>query len=934
MDGNDTANAEMNRLREDAQRIKNWKRWGSYLAERQWGTVREDYSADGSCWEYFTHDQARSRTYRWGEDGILGLTDRECRLCFALALWNGRDPILKERMFGLTNHEGNHGEDVKELYYYLDATPTHSYMRGLYRYPQKAFPYTQLVEENQRRGRAQSEYEILDTGVFDHGRYFDIYAEYAKASENDILIRITVCNRAGREATLHLLPTLWFRNTWIWGCRHEEDCPIKPVIEKTGVSTLLTEHETLGRFLLAIGPDPAGRPPPVLFAENETNVQRLFSVPNPTPYTKDAFHEYVIHGNKSAVNPALQGTKAAPYYRLKVPAQGQVQVKLRLYDQAEHIGAPFGDGFDETFQQRSAEAEAFYRRIIPEGLSPQARSIARQAYAGLLWSKQFYYYVVEDWLDGDLNMPPPPPSRKNGRNAGWWDLFNRDVLSVPDKWEYPWYASWDTAFHMICFARLDPEYAKRQLILFLREWYMHPSGKIPAYEFNFSDVNPPVHAWACWRVYKIASSEGKRDRAFLASAFQKLLLDFTWWVNRKDPTGRNIFSGGFLGLDNIGLFDRSQPLPSGEYLEEADATAWMAFFCGTMLSMALELARDDPVYEDMASKFFEHFVSIASAINTLGGSGLWDQTDGFYYDQIRCGQESWPLKVRSLVGLLPLIAVEIIEQEAIDRLPGFKKRMQWFLKNRRDLAQFISYMESRRKDGAELRWDPKREESRLGTHYLLAIPSLDRLQQVLRYLLDENEFLSPFGIRSLSKFHQDHPFSMWMGGAEHRVEYWPGVSEGSLFGGNSNWRGPIWFPVNYLLIEALQRYDHYYGPSLQVEFPTGSGHKQTLGQIALELSRRLTHLFLPDDAGTPSPQQATATPDSGGHMSDGGLKGMPGPNPQSAIRNPQLNEPVLFHEYFHAETGAGLGASHQTGWTALILRCLEDVAKDSAAPHP
>jgi hypothetical protein len=661
------------------------------------------------------------------------------------------------------------------------------------------------------------------------------------------------------------------------------------MIKKKDAATLLAEHETLGRFFLAFGPDPAGHPPPVLFTENETNVRRLFGVPNPTPYTKDAFHEYVIQGNKAAINHKMLGTKAAPYYRLKVPAHGQMQVKMRLYAEAEGVGEPCAGNFDETFQQRILEADAFYRRLIPEGLSPQAHAIARQAYAGLLWSKQFYYYVIEDWLEGDPNMPPPPPSRKEGRNADWRDLFNRDVLSMPDTWEYPWYASWDTAFHMICFARLDPEYTKRQLILFLREWYMHPSGKMPAYEFNFSDVNPPVHAWACWRVYKIACPDGKRDRAFLASAFQKLLLDFTWWVNRKDPTGRNIFSGGFLGLDNIGIFDRSKTLPGGETLQEADATAWMAFFCGTMLSMALELAQEDPAYEDMASKFFEHYVSIASAINTFGGSGLWDETDGFYYDQIRCGKKSWPLRVRSLVGLMPLIAVEIIEQRLIDRLPGFKKRMQWFLKNRRDLAQFISYMESRRKDGPE--W-----------HYLLAIPSQDRLKRMLRYLLDENEFLSPFGIRSLSKFHQDHPFSMWVGGAEHRVEYWPGESQGGLFGGNSNWRGPIWFPINYLLIEALQRYHHYYGDSLQVEFPTGSGHYQTLGQVALELSRRLTHLFLPDETGRRPP---CAEPR------------LPG----------ESEQPVLFHEYFHAETGQGLGASHQTGWTALIVRCLEDVAR-------
>ena len=893
MDAVDTANAERNRLQEDAERKRNWKRWGSYLSERQWGTVREDYSPDGSCWDYLPHDHARSRTYRWGEDGILGITDRECRLCFALAMWNGQDPILKERLFGLTNREGNHGEDVKELYYYLDATPTHSYMRGQYRYPQKAFPYTWLVEENRRRGRDQPEFEITDTHVFDDGQYSDIYAEYAKASDNDILIRITLCNRAGQEALLHFLPTLWFRNTWIWGCRHDEDCTSKPVIESKGAATLLADHETLGTFLFAFGPDPSGNQPQVLFTENETNMQRLFHAPNATPYVKDAFHEYVVKGNTAAVSNVPQGTKAAPYYRLKIPARGQVQIKMRLHAQGEAVGEPLAGNFDKVFQQRIAEADAFYRRITPEGLSPQACSVARQAYAGLLWTKQFYYYVVEDWLEGDPNMPPPPPSRKNGRNSAWRDSFNRDVLSMPDKWEYPWYAAWDTAFHLICFARIDPEFAKKKLLLFLREWYMHPSGQLPACEFGFSDVNPPVHAWACWRVYKMTGPRGQRDRDFLASAFQKLLMSFTWWVNRKDPTGKNIFSGGFLGLDNIGLFDRSKPLPSGEYLREADATAWMAFYSGTMLSMALELACGEQAYEDMASKFFEHFVSIASAINSLGGTGLWDENDGFFYDQIQCGQQIWPLRVRSLVGLLPLIAVEVIEQTTIDRLPGFKKRMQWFLRNRRDLAQFISYMESRTKDGED-------------RHYLLAIPSLDRLKRVLRYLLDENEFLSPFGIRSLSRFHKDHPVSLWIGGAEHRVEYWPGVSRGGLFGGNSNWRGPIWFPINYLLIEALQRYDHYYGQSLQVEFPTGSGNLKTLGEVSLELSRRLTRLFLPDE----SPQRPARKKETAGRS-----------------RNPPSQEPVLFHEYFHAETGEGLGACHQTGWTALIVRCLEDLAK-------
>jgi hypothetical protein len=900
MDAGDTANAERNRLREDAERKRNWKRWGSYLSERQWGTVREDYSPDGSCWEYLPHDHARSRTYRWGEDGLLGITDRECRLCFALALWNGQDPLLKERLFGLTNHEGNHGEDVKELYYYLDATPTHSYMRGQYRYPQRAFPYGWLLEENRRRGRDQPEFEITDTHVFDEGRYFDVYAEYAKASDNDILIRITLCNRAGRQALLHFLPTLWFRNTWVWGCRHDEDCPTRPVIESKDAGTLRADHETLGTFLFAFAPDPSGTQPQVLFTENETNMQRLFHAANATPHVKDAFHEYVIQGNAAAVSNTPRGTKAALYYRLKIPARGQVQIKMRLYAQGEAVRAPLAGNFDRIFAQRRAEADAFYHQVIPENLSPRACAVARQAYAGLLWTKQFYYYVVADWLDGDLNMPAPPPSRTDGRNSAWRDSFNRDVLSMPDKWEYPWYAAWDTAFHMICFARIDPDFAKEKLLLFLREWYMHPSGQLPAYEFAFSDVNPPVHAWACWRVYKMTGPRGQRDRDFLARAFQKLLMNFTWWVNRKDPTGKNIFSGGFLGLDNIGLFDRSQPLPTGEYLREADATAWMAFYCGTMLSMALELACGEKAYEDMASKFFEHFVSIASAINTLGGTGLWDENDGFFYDQIQCGQEIWPLRVRSLVGLLPLIAVEVIEQKVIDQLPGFKKRMQWFLRNRRDLAQFISYMESRTKDGED-------------RHYLLALPSLDRLKRVLRYLLDENEFLSAFGIRSLSRFHKDHPLSIWIGGAEHRIEYWPGVSQGGVFGGNSNWRGPIWFPINYLLIEALQRYDHFYGPSLQVEFPTGSGNLQTLGQIALELSCRLTRLFLPDESAPPAPHRKKTTKRS---------------------TTLPAEEPVLFHEFFHAETGEGLGASHQTGWTALIVRCLEDLARNGARGTP
>ncbi len=682
---------EMLRLTADANREKNWRRWGPYVSERQWATVREDYSADGSCWDYFPHDHARSRAYRWGEDGILGITDRQCRLCFSLAMWNGKDPILKERLFGLTNEQGNHGEDVKELYYYLDSTPTHSYMKGLYKYPQAPYPYEQLVQENRRRGNKEPEFELIDTGIFDDDRYFDIYAEYAKASDNDLLIQITVCNRGDQQAVLHLLPTLWFRNTWIWGCRHE-GCTLKPVIKKKNKSILLTEHESLGRFNFAIGPDSQGRIPEILFTENETNSLRLFGVENYTPYTKDAFGEYVINGNKDAVKNEPEGTKASPYYILNVPAKGRVQVKMRLFAEDEKVNQPFNEDFEKVFAQRIAEAEDFYRAKIPSELSEQSRAVVRQAYAGLLWSKQFYHYVVKDWLEGDMAMPPPPASRKKGRNYDWPHLFNRDVVSMPDKWEYPWYASWDLAFHMISFAKIDPDFAKKQLILFLREWYMHPNGQVPAYEFAFSDVNPPVHAWACWRVYKMTGPRGKRDRKFLESAFQKLLLNFTWWVNRKDPLGDNIFGGGFLGLDNIGIFDRSQPLPGGALLEQADGTAWMAFYCGTMLSMALELAQEEEAYEDMASKFFVHFIAIADAMNTLDGTGLWDEQDGFYYDHMRWPNGSTALKLRSLVGLMPLIAVEIIDKKTIAGLKGFQKRVRWFMENRRDLAETISYM--------------------------------------------------------------------------------------------------------------------------------------------------------------------------------------------------------------------------------------------------
>ncbi len=878
------------RLAEDARRERNWKRWGPYLSERQWGTVREDYSEWGNCWDYFPHEHARSRAYRWGEDGLLGITDRECRLCFALALWNGRDPILKERLFGLAGPEGNHGEDVKEAYFYLDSTPTHSYMKALYKYPQSEYPFAWLVEENRRRGKDAPEFELVDTGVFESGRYFDVFAEYAKASPNDVLIRITVANRGPEAATLHVLPTLWFRNTWSWGCRHE-GCGLKPSLERLDAAAVLARHESLGRFRLVAQPGPGNRAADLLFTENETNVERLYGAPNGTPYVKDAFHEYVIRGRADAVNPEGRGTKVAAHYVLEVPGGGQQTLHLRLFSEEEAPDRPFGRRFDELFERRIAEADAFYEALRPSSCAGPEWAVSRQAYAGLLWSKQFYHYIVQDWLDGDPMQPPPPPSRRSGRNHDWIHLYSRDVISVPDKWEYPWFAAWDLAFHMIPFARLDPQFAKEQLVLLLREWYMHPNGQIPAYEFAFSDVNPPVHAWAAWRVYKMTGERGERDRLFLERVFQKLVLNFNWWVNRKDTEGKHLFSGGFLGLDNIGVFDRSQALPTGGHLEQADGTAWMAFYCATMLSMALELARENPAYEDMASKFFEHFVAITDAMNSLGGTGLWDEEDGFYYDRLHMNGASIPLRVRSMVGLIPLYAVEVLEADLLDRLPGFKKRMDWFLENRRDLARQISYLEEGRDHGHG--------------HRLLAIPSRERLARVLRYLLDEGEFLSPFGIRALSRVHENHPYVFHVGGHEYRVDYVPAESTTGLFGGNSNWRGPIWFPVNYLLVEALERYHHFYGDGFEVECPTGSGRWLTLREVAREIATRLARIFLPDGSGRRPV-----------HGED-----------RRYAEDPHWRNLVLFYEYFHGDTGRGVGASHQTGWTALVVRFLEDLAK-------
>ncbi len=881
---------EATRLVQDAQRERNWKRWGPYLAERQWGTVREDYSAGGSVWDYFPHDHARSRTYRWGEDGLLGITDRQCRLCFALALWNGRDPILKERLFGLTGPEGNHGEDVKECYYYLDSTPTHSYLKALYKYPQARFPYDELVAENRRRGKDDREYELTDTGVFDADRYFDVVAEYAKASPEDILIRIGVTNRGPEAATLHLLPTLWFRNTWSWG-RSGEGYHPKPSIERgLDDGALLARHSELGDYRLEAEPC-EHVPPTLLFTDNETNAERLYGAPSASRYTKDAFHDYVIAGRQEAVNPAGIGTKAAAYYRVEIPTGRSITVRLRLREVNQASVEPFGQEFDRTVAARAREADDFYASHAPPAASADERAVLRQGYAGLLWSKQFYHYVVRDWTEGDPSQPAPPADRLGGRNAEWTHVYNRDVISMPDKWEYPWFAAWDLAFHMIPFARIDPHFAKEQLLLLLREWYMHPNGQIPAYEFAFSDVNPPVHAWAVWRVYKMTGTRGNRDRLFLGRAFQKLLLNFTWWVNRKDPEGRNLFAGGFLGLDNIGVFDRSRPLPTGGHLAQADGTAWMAFYCTTMLSMALELASEDPAYEDIASKFFEHFIAIADAINTLGGTGLWVEDDGFYYDQLHCCGQMIPLRIRSLVGIVPLIAVEVLEESTIAKLPGFRKRMTWLLENRPDLTRHIACMQAKMDDGE--------------VHRLLAIPSRTRLVRVLRYLLDENEFLAPHGVRSVSRVHREHPYIFDVMGETYRVDYVPGESNTGLFGGNSNWRGPIWLPINFLLLEALERYDHFYGDEAHVECPTGSGRMLSLADVARELQARLASIFLANADGH--------RPCHGGDA--------------RYARGSQWEDLVLFHEYFHGETGRGIGASHQTGWTALALRCIEDIAR-------
>ncbi|MEE2937215.1 MAG: glucosidase [Planctomycetota bacterium] len=901
---------EDQRLLQSEKREKNWQRWGPYLSERQWGTVREDYSEGGDAtWGYFSHDQARSRAYRWGEDGLLGVCDRECRLCFSVGLWNGRDPILKERLFGVTGPEGNHGEDVKECYYYVDSTPTHSYLKGIYKYPQSRYPYEELVDVSQARDRTEPEFEITDTSAFDDNRYFDVVAEYAKSSPNDLLIRLTVTNRGPQKAVLHLLPQLYFRNTWTWQCT-DEGCTTRPSMRlKDGI--VQTFHETLDQFWLACDGPSTEDGWTWLFTDNETNTDRHPGLPSESDFFKDGINNYVVLGDSHAVNPAERGTKCACYGLMMIPAGETRQIRLRLShvdepivtktsggEAAKFAEAAFGDEFDQCFADRIVEADEFYEERIPNTLSPDRRNIMRQAYAGLLWTKQFYHYSVNTWLDGDPNGTPITETRKQGRNAEWRHLFNRDVISMPDKWEYPWYAAWDLAFHMVPMANLDTHFAKEQMILFLREWYMHPNGQIPAYEWHLSDVNPPVHAWGVWQVYKASGPPQQRDKVFLARAFQKLLINFTWWVNRKDPRGNNIFTGGFLGLDNIGVFDRSKPLPEG-HLEQADGTSWMAFYCGTMLRIALELAEDHPAYGDMASKFFEHYVAIAEAMNSLDGSGLWDETDGFYYDHLYVNGDSRPIRVRSLVGLLPLTTGVMLEDRIIEKLPGFKRRMQWFLDNRDDLSQHMTYMEYE---------DPDSDSHNMR---LLAIPSESRFRKLLAVMLDEAEFLSPFGIRSMSAAHRDQPLKFEFGGQHHEVQYVPGESDSGMFGGNSNWRGPIWFPMNYLLIQSLKHYHSYYGKHFQVECPTGSGNQMTLMEVALELERRLISIFEVDNDGA-RPAHGSVDP----YRDD-----------------PAWQDLVLFYEYFHADTGRGLGASHQTGWTALVASMLRSqaIAEEQAA---
>jgi hypothetical protein len=877
--------AEERRLEESREQRVHWKRWGPYVSDRAWGTVREDYSPYGTAWDYFPHEHARARAYRWNEDGLAGISDRHQEVCLALALWNGRDPILKERLFGLTGEEGNHGEDVKEYYFHLDSTPTHSFMRMLYKYPQAAFPYDDLVAENRRRGRGAPEYELVDTGVFGDHRYFDVFVEYAKRDAEDLQMRIEVVNRGPEAATIHVLPTIWLRNTWSW-CGTPRPEALHAVDGRGDSPAIEVHSERYGRRFVYF--DGA---PELLFTENETNTRRLFGF-GEAGFTKDGINDCVVHGDRAAVNPRQVGTKAAAHYVREIPAGGSATFRIRFSPVAPDAANPSSafDCFDTTVETRRKEADEFYARIIPESLSDDARGVMRQNLAGLLWSKQFYHYVVKDWLAGDPAQPAPPDARRGGRNAQWSHLYNADVISMPDKWEYPWYAAWDLAFHCVALAIVDADFAKDQLLLMLREWYMHPNGQLPAYEWAFGDVNPPVHAWAAWRVYKIEKKRtGQGDRLFLERVFQKLLLNFTWWVNRKDSEGSNVFEGGFLGLDNIGVFDRSAPLPTGGHIEQADGTSWMAMYSLNLLAMAIELAKENPAYEDLASKFWEHFLYIGHAIGHQGKGrnlDLWDDEDGFFYDTLHLPNGSRvPLKVRSMVGLIPLFAVDTLEPEILEMLPAFTRRLEWFVANRPDLTDSVACM---RTTGE-------------GARRLLSVVTGDRLRRVLAYMLDEREFFSPYGIRALSRHHLDAPYVLPVNGHDHRVGYEPGESSTGLFGGNSNWRGPIWLPVNYLLVESLQKFHHYFGDDYRVECPTGSGQMLTLHEVAAEISRRLSHIFLRDDAGRRPVFGDVALFQSDQHWRDY----------------------PPFHEYFHGDTGRGVGASHQTGWTALVAKLLQ-----------
>ncbi len=869
------------RLQESDEHKKHWKRWGPYVSERAWGTVREDYSTTGEAWDYFSHDHARSRAYRWNEDGIAGICDRHQNLCFALTLWNEKDPILKERIFGLTGSEGNHGEDVKEYYYYLDNTPTHSYMKYLYKYPQSAFPYEQLLHENRIRPKSEPEYELADTGVFDENKYFDVAIEYAKIETDDIAIRITVSNRGPEAARVRLLPTLWFRNTWSWTTG-----ALRP--ELTGTDGVI--HATcgeLGTYQLSW----EGEPEP-LFTENDTNYAKLYGGKNKTPYVKDSFHRYLVENDESAVNPEQIGTKAAVHYSLNVPANSEVVVRLRLRKEGCLTSVSgFGAEFDNMFTVAKNEADEFYDAIAPAGIDDDTKAIQRQAFAGLLWNKQFYHLVIERWLEGDQAFGPPPAARREGRNSTWGHLYNADVISMPDKWEYPWYASWDLAFHCVALAHVDPQFAKDQLLLMLREWYMHPNGQIPAYEWAFGDVNPPVHAWAALQVYRIEQIRtGAGDRAFLKRIFHKLLLNFTWWVNRKDVEGNNVFQGGFLGLDNIGVFDRSAMLPAGGHIEQSDGTSWMAMYSLDMLAIALELAHEDSTYEDVASKFWEHFVYIAKAINDMdnSGVGLWNNEDGLFYDVLHMVDGvRFPMKVRSMVGLIPLYAVQTLEPDLLSRMPAFTRRLDWFIANRPELTKNMACMRT----------------AGMLERRLFSITSREQLERILATMLDESEFLSSYGIRALSQRHRDEPYELTVQGMEHCVHYEPAESSTGLFGGNSNWRGPIWMPVNYLLVQALRRFHDYYGAELKVECPTGSGIFMDLNQVADEVTGRLIRIFKRDENGN---------------------RPAMGQN-RMLQTDPHWRDLLPFHEYFHGDSGGGVGASHQTGWTALVACLIFDL---------